>query len=175
MPSDQGCWRVLQTSKAKDSTLSLQEKCAHLSMQIAVSESVGDSSLYPSNQNSGLYCSAEQQHVVWCEISAPSKPLQPVALWNISRRGKAMQAQSAAISSQPLVLSYAAKHGTPALIKHSLEITTGRNNYSLTLTLMICMWTSWCLLCVHVCLLRQYKLQSYSWELLQWEVDIFEF
>lgn len=65
-------------------------------------------------------------------------------------REKATQAQLAAISPQPLALSYAAKHGTPALIKHSLEISTGRNNYSLTQTLMACVWTSWCLLWVHV-------------------------
>ena len=102
------------------------------------------------------------QHVVRCEISAPSKSLQPVTLWNISMREKATQAQTAAISPQPLALSYAAKHGTPAPIKHSLAIPTGRNNYSLTLTSMACVWTSWCLLWAHVCLqfVHAYALRS---------------
>lgn len=53
---------------------------AHLSLQIAASESMGDSSLYTNKDHLGLCCSAEQQPVVPCEISAPSKTLQPVAL-----------------------------------------------------------------------------------------------
>lgn len=63
-----------------------------------------------------------------------------------------MQAQSTAISPQLIALSYAAKHGTPALIKQSLGITTGKNNYSLTLTLIACVQTSLRWLYVHVCL-----------------------
>lgn len=95
-----------------------------------------------------------------CEISTPSKTLQPVALWNISMSEKATQAQSVAISPQPLALSYAAKHGTPALIKHCFDTTTGRSNYSLTLTFMACVQTSWCLPSACVCLCTQYVLHS---------------
>lgn len=101
-----------------------------LSLQKELCTSVWVSSRYPSKTHLDHYCSAEWQHVFQCEISTPSKALWPVALWNISMREYATQAQLAAISPQPLALSYAAKHGTPGLIKHSFEITTGRSNYS---------------------------------------------
>lgn len=73
--------------------------------------------------------------------------LNPSSEYNSSvkclhERERATQAQLAAISPQPLALSYAAKHGTPALIKRSLDITTGRNNYMLTLTLTACVETT---------------------------------
>ena len=137
---------LLTSGRVKAGHCHWKRYCAHLSVHSVASQTVGNSSLYLRKENSSPYCCSaqQQQHVVWCEISTPSKTLQPVALWNISMREKATQAQSVAISPQPLALSYAAKHGTPAFIKHSLEITTGRNNYSLTLTLMACV-------CVCVC------------------------